>query len=69
MTTKKQQLADNPVDYVSNYHLMQCFYSESLKKFCLMFNAKLFTYKTWGGFVNKRNELIEKYNLQQSENA
>ena len=63
MKTKKQQLITEPKEFKSDDHLLECFFSEKLNKFCLMFNAKLLTYKTWNGFVNKRNHFIEKYNL------
>jgi len=61
--TKKQQLINNPKDFISDNDFLQTFYSKSLNKFCLMFNAKLHTYKTWDGFLNKRNYFITKYNL------
>jgi hypothetical protein len=63
MKTKKQQLIDKPKGFKNDEHLLDTFFSEKLNKFCLMFNAKLFTYKTWNGFVNKRNYFIENYNL------
>jgi len=63
LKTKKQQLIDEPKEFKNNEHLLECFFSEKLNKFCLMFNAKLFTYKTWDGLLNKRNYFIEKYNL------
>lgn len=63
MTTKKQELIDEPKEYKNDEHSLVCFYSVILAKYCLMFNSKLITYKSWNGFVSKRNQLIEKYNL------
>jgi hypothetical protein len=63
MKTKKQELIDEPKEFKNEDHLLECFFSEKLNKFCLMFNAKLFTFKTWNGFVNKRNDFIERFNL------
>ena len=63
MKTKKQELIDEPKEFKNADHLLECFFSEKLNKFCLMFNAKLFTFKTWNGFVNKRNDFIQRFNL------
>ena len=63
MKTKKQELIDEPKEFKNDNHLLVCFFSEKLNKFCLMFNAKLFTFKTWNGFVNKRNDFIQRFNL------
>ena len=61
--TFKQRLIDNPKDYKSETDILETFFFEKSNLFCMMFNAKLFTFKTWNGFVNKRNYFIEKYNL------
>jgi hypothetical protein len=61
--TKKQQLIDKPIDFASDEHFLQTFYSEKLEMFCCMFNAKLYTYKTWNAFAKKRQYFIDKYNL------
>ena len=63
MKTKKQELIDNPKEFKNEDHFLECSFSGHLNRFCLRFNAKLFTFKTWNGFVNKRNNLISKYNL------
>jgi hypothetical protein len=63
MKTKKQELIDNPKEFKSETDLLECFFSEHLNKFCLMFNAKLFTFKTWNGFENKKNDFIKRFNL------
>lgn len=63
MQTKKQQLTENAKTYSNDEHILECWYSEHLSKFCLMFNAKLQTFKTYNGLVNNRNKFIEKYNL------
>ncbi len=63
MFTKKQELINKPKEFKNEEHLLECFFSEKLNLFCLMFNAKLFTFKTWNGFVNKRNYFIKRYNL------
>lgn len=62
--SQKQSLIDNPTEFKNEDHLLECFFSEKLNKFCLMFNAKLFTFKTSTGFKNKRDAFIEKFNLQ-----
>ena len=66
MKTYKQQLIDEPKKYTNDDHLLECFFSEELR-FCLMFNAKLFTYKTWNGFLTKRTYFIQKYNLLETK--
>jgi len=62
--TKKQDLINNPYDLKNELHLLECFYSEKINRFCLRFNGRLFTYKTYGGFLNKRNYFTKKYDLQ-----
>ena len=69
MTTKKIQLINNPNEFNNEEHLLECFFSEKLNVFCLRFNAKLFTFKTWNGFVNKRNDFIQRFNLCESTQA
>jgi hypothetical protein len=63
MKAKKQKLTDEPQEFTNEDHLLECFFSEKLDRFCIYFNAKLFTFKTWRGFENKRNRLIEKFDL------
>lgn len=63
MKTKKQQLIDKPKEFKNDDHLLECFFSEKLNQFCLIFNGNLFTFKTWNGYVNKRNNLIQRFNL------
>ena len=66
MKTFKQRLIENPKDYTNGEDFMGTFFSERINKFCVEFNAKLFTFKTWNGFVNKRNYFMTKYSLEQS---
>jgi len=40
------------------------FYSEKLDKYCILFNAKLFTFKTYSGFCKKLSYFVEKYDLK-----
>jgi len=63
METKKQELLENPQEFKNEEHLLECFFSERLNKFCLIFNAKLFVFKTWNGFINKRNDFIQRFGL------
>ena len=63
MKTKKQELIDEPKELKSESDVLKCFYSNNLHKYCLRFNGKLFTYKTWNGYVSKRNYLIEQFKL------
>jgi hypothetical protein len=65
MKTKKQDLIDNPKELSSETHLLECFFSGHLNKFCLRLNAKLFTFKTWNGYVNRRDQFIGKYKLTE----
>ena len=69
METKKQELTSKPYEYANGNDLMECFFSNPIDKFCIVFNAKLMTFKTWNGFVNKRNDLIEKYKLELCNSA
>ena len=46
--------------------LLECFFSEKINKYCLLFNSKLYTYKTENGFVHKRDYFIDKYKLKPS---
>lgn len=61
--TFKQQLTEKPEVYTNEEDRLEGYYSEHLKRFCITFNAKLYTYKTWGGYVGKRNALTNKYRL------
>ena len=63
MKTKKQELIDEPKKLKSEGDVLECFYSKNLNKFCLRFNGKLFIYKTYNGYVTKRNYLIEQFKL------
>lgn len=66
MKTGKQKLSENPIDYHnSDGDLLETFYFAKLQNFAMYFNAKLYTYKTYGGFINKRNYFISKYNLTE----
>lgn len=60
---KKQELLENPEELKNENHILECFFSEHINKFCLMFNAKIFTFNTWNGYVNKRKYFIAKYKL------
>ncbi len=65
MKTKKQELMDNPQEWINNDTLdtLNCSYIKPTATFFLQFNGKGFCYKTWNGFVKKRKELTEKHNL------
>lgn len=47
--------------------LLEYFYSDALNKFCIMFNADLRTFKSYGGFNKHLYKLIGKYNLVSNE--
>ena len=55
-TIKDQTLA-------SDNDVAKIFFSEKIDRYCIMFNAKLFTYKTYSGFCKKLTKLIDKYDL------
>lgn len=42
---------------------MDAFFSTSLNKFCIMFNGKLFTFKTHKAYIKKKAYFINKYKL------
>lgn len=62
--TKKQQLIDSPYELSNDSDLLECFFIVESNLFALRFNAVLFTYKTWNGFLNKRSYFVKKYNLK-----
>lgn len=49
--------------FSSEEDMADCFYSEKLKKFCIMFNAKLETFKKFSGLQKRLLELREQYTL------
>lgn len=61
--TIKQELLNNPQEYSNGIDTMSLFFSNKLKKFCIIFNAKTFTYSTSNGYNNKKIQLISKYCL------
>lgn len=64
LKTKKQELTENSILMGNGEDCMELFFSEHLNKFCIEFNAKLIgSFKTFGGFVNKRDQMIEKHTL------
>ncbi len=69
MTTFKQQLSEQTLIYTDsdNTTELSIWFSSKLNLYCLNFNGKYFSYKTWNGLVNKRNYFIEKYKLQPIE--
>ena len=63
LSENKKELIEEHQEFKSEDHLLECFFSEKLNKFCLVFNSKLFTFKTWNAFTNKRNHFIQNFNL------
>lgn len=63
MKTKRQQLIETTETYSNEEHVMECSFSNHINNFCIHFNGQLWSYKTYNGYVNKRNYFIEKYNL------
>jgi hypothetical protein len=65
MKTKKQELINNPLDFSNGEDLLSTFYNSKLNQYCLIFNTKFFSYKTWNGYVNKRNYFLKTYCLTE----
>jgi len=65
MKTKKQELIENPMDFTNGEDFLNTFYSSKSNQFCLIFNAKFFFYKTWNGYVSKRNYFLKTYCLTE----
>lgn len=61
---KRLRYTNNPEIYGNEDYILTCSFSETLGKFLCEFNGLFFSYKTFGGMANKRNRLIEKYNLK-----
>lgn len=49
--------------FESDDNILECYYSERLKRYCVQFNAHLKTYATQQTMEKKRNHLVVKYAL------
>lgn len=63
MLSNTQELMNNPLTYSGENDVMDTSYNERIGKYCIVFNARLETFKTWKGFITRRDRLIEKYDL------
>jgi radical SAM superfamily enzyme len=49
--------------FESDDNILECYYDERLKRYCVQFNAHLRTYATLQTMEKKRNNLVDKYAL------
>ena len=61
--TNKHLKSGHEISYSNNYVSLDLSYSEHLNKYCIMFNGKLWTYKTLTSANNKMSYFMNKYNL------
>ena len=58
---------DTETIYSSETHVLRCWLSDHLNRFCLEFNGELHTFKTKAGFTAKKMYFIDKYNLKKDD--